>query len=221
MNRKKCLLIVILVLPWIAGIMFSAIRNSMLSDTSLSTNHVFDYESARTAENAFISTSSLSGGSVSSYDATDSLVYFAYSEQTACVDAYNYAGEYQFSIHFYNREKGSISIRCDNNILYVCSKYGNVFVFDGNQLIRKMTSQEGEDAGFTDSWFRTRSVQIQRKFSKIYRYDSSGNTISVISVPSKILENIAQRYIIVFFGVAVVGIPYFIKRKKRRRGSLS
>lgn len=149
----------------------------------------------------------------SEYDATDSLVFFAYSERLACVDAYTYEGDYQFTISLNYRDRGSISIRCHNNLLFIHSRYGNVFIYDGEKLIEQISSEDAKDRGFTISWFQKRSIPIKIVFLKIYRYSDAGNIISTISLPPSVFYQIYVRYI-VLISIIVYMIVTYMHRKR-------
>ena len=153
-------------------------------------------------------------GNYCSYDATDSLVFFAYSDHSSCVNAYNHAGEYQFTINLSYRENGSIAIRCHENKLYVYSKYGNVFIFDGSQCIEKLDADTADQRGYTSIWFSKRTVSIKRHFTKILRYNESGEITDEIMTPiSVIWDDISA---VVVTGVVVVCIIIRIIREKTK-----
>lgn len=149
----------------------------------------------------------------SCFDATDSLVFFAYSEQHACVDAYTHDGVYQFTISLTYRDRGSVSIRCHDNLLYVQSKYGNVFIFDGDQLIDKITSENAKERGFTLSWFQERSIPIKIILNKIFRYSESGDIVSTISLPNDIFWQVYMKYLVLIVVIMCMGFKYMHRKR--------
>lgn len=149
----------------------------------------------------------------SCFDATDSLVYFAYSEQYACVDAYTYDGVYQFTISLTYRDRGSVSIRCHDNLLYIQSRYGNVFIFDGDQLVDTIPSEDAKERGFTLSWFQERSTPIKIMFNKIYRYSETGDIVSTISLPTVIFWQVYMKYLVLIVVIMCMGFIYFHRKR--------
>lgn len=67
-------------------------------------------------------------------DSTDEYIYFAYARK-GVVAVYNWNGEYQYSLVFFSDTNGSLQIRCENGLLYVCDYAGYEFVFAGDELI--------------------------------------------------------------------------------------
>lgn len=152
-------------------------------------------------------------GKCSNFDATDSLVFFSYSEQNACVDAFTYDGTYQFTISLAYRDRGSVAIRCINNLLYISSKYGNVFIYDGTQLVEQLTQEQAQEQGLTLSWFQKRTVPIRLSFFKIYRYSDNGEVISKITLPATVRKQEILKYSVLTSMVLIMGITVFYRKR--------
>lgn len=201
----------VLIVIAVLALLFSACRNKSAPET------VSDPPTS--TENAIIAPQCEGKGNYSFFDATDSYVFFSYSEKAAQVDAYNYLGEYQFSVLLSARENGSVEIRCQDNLLYICSKYGNVFVFSGEQLIESYSEEDANSKGYTSSWFQKRSIPIKMGLSKIHRQRDNGT--DSICIPSVIIARSAFRYAIIGMLLLyfLIQVAVILEKKNRLRKS--
>lgn len=158
-------------------------------------------------------------GSISDYDATSEYIFFAYAEQGAVVDAYDFEGNYAFSLSFESRERGSISLRCYKDLLYVNTKKGNVLVFDGTCLVDQYDIDASRANGYTDQWFNDKRRNISAEGLALYRLDEAGVRREKIAVPRSIVWQIHQN-ILPFYIVAIVFVIHLIKTmfNQRKKG---
>lgn len=209
---------------WIGGCLIFTIVILMIitsNNSSILTSYqVSEEESEKSriaaVENAVILHELTERGNYSSYDATDSLVFFAYTEQAASVDAYNHRGEYQFTISLAFRERGSIDIRCEDNLLYIDSKYGNVFIFDGSVCIEKLSPDAALSKGYTSTWFQNQTYPIKIGLSTMRRYDEFGNLISEIAIPSSIIWANVQHTGIFCLVIVCLAVRFLGNRRKMK-----
>jgi hypothetical protein len=187
------------------------LENIENNNTSLTATS--EKEQIANIENAVVLTNAEQKGNYSCFDASDSLVFFAYSEQAAQVDAYNYAGEYQFSISLAYRDRGSVEIRCHENLLYINSKYGNVFVFNDDQLIERLSEEEASKAGYTIAWCNQRSVPIKIRFAKIYRYQENKKFADIASIPTVVIFRSYFQYAILALCLVAIAAKLLKDRK--------
>ena len=174
-----------------------------------------DNVSPDTAEQCHISyTLSTRRPSVVDYDATNEYVFFAYSENLAVVDAYNMSGEFVFSILFEFREKGSISIRCENNLLYVSTKFGNVFVFDHDQLLEVIESSAATEKGYGWKWFEGKQRNVSLIGINLYKLNQTGDIGRSIPIPFNVIWGIYSAYSLIVAIVFALCVMLF--RPKRR-----
>lgn len=155
--------------------------------------------------------------SVYDYDATDQYVYLAYPDDAA-VDVYDLNGHYQFSITFEHRERGDLLLQCVDNLLYVRSKYGNVFVFDGRELVEQMDSDYASNSIYTYWWFAEKTHSLSLKGFSLYKTDSSGVIQQKIQLPFEILLQIHTVNIplCVIILLSVIYLLQRIQQKPRR-----
>ena len=157
-----------------------------------------------------------SAGAISEYDATGDYIFFSYSERTAVVDAYDFDGNFAFRLHFENKENGALSIRCQDDLLYVSSKYHNVFVFDGDTLIRQMTYQEAREEGFKGSFFSERSKTVTQRWGRFYRLNEDGSLGSAIKLPVVVSVDY-YKYVVPFVLIPVLWIGIAVRDGRKKR----
>lgn len=175
-------------------IVSSAIQTEPTSD-DLNENYAISYAKSKRFE------------SIVDYDATNNYVFFAYSEKTAVVDAYSMNGDYAFSIIFGFREKGSISIRCESNYLYVFTKYGNVFVFENDHCVKAINASSASEQGYGWKWFENKQRKIGLTDFTLYRQGSEDNTRIPISMD--ILWGLYSRYFIILVIILAIILQTF------------
>lgn len=152
--------------------------------------------------------------SVVDYDATNEYVFFAYSENITVVDAYNMSGEFAFSILFEFREKGSISVRCEDNLLYVSTKFGNVFVFDHDQLLEIIEASSAAEKGYGWKWFEGKQRNVSLIGTNLYKLNQEGDILYSIAIPFNVIWGIYSAYSLIVAIVFALCIMVF--RPKRR-----
>ena len=172
----------------------SAVQTENTSD-DINENYAISYEKGKRYE------------SIVDYDATDNYVFFAYSEKTSVVDAYNMNGDYAFSIIFGFREKGSISIRCEGNFLYVFTKYGNVFIFENDYCVKAIEANSASEQGYGWKWFENKQREIRLNGFTLQRHGSEDNIR--IPIPIDILWGLYSRYFIILVIILAIILQIF------------
>ena len=157
-----------------------------------------------------------SAGALGDYDATGEYVFFSYSDRTAVVDAYDLDGNFAFRIHLENKDNGGIRIRCQDELLYVDSKYHNVFVFDGDTLIRQMTYQEAMEEGYKGSFFSERSKTVTQRWGRFYRLNEDGSLGSAIKLPVVVSVDY-YKYVVPFVLIPVLWIGIAVRDGRKKR----
>lgn len=77
-------------------------------------------------------------------EGTDEVIYFSYN-MAGYIDAYDLSGQYLYTIHLLDdSQKGSIQIDCRDGLLYVESRHGAVYIFDGLDLLERLERDEAE-----------------------------------------------------------------------------
>lgn len=158
--------------------------------------------------------------SVVDYDATNEYVFFAYSENIAVVDAYNMSGEFAFSILFTFREKGSISVRCENNLLYVSTKLGNVFIFDHDQLIDVIESSSVTEKGYGWKWFEGKKRNVSLIGINMYKLNQEGSKSGTIPIPFNVIWGIYSSYSLVVAIIFALSIMVFRPKHQSKQHTM-
>lgn len=157
-----------------------------------------------------------SAGALGDYDATGEYVFFSYSERTAVVDAYDLDGNFAFRIHLENKDNGGIRIRCQDELLYVDSKYNNVFVFDGDTLIRQMTNQEAREHGYAGSFFTEPSKTVAQRWLRFYRLNDDGSLGPALNLPISVTADY-YKFVVPFVAIPVVWIMVVIRERRKEQ----
>ena len=77
-------------------------------------------------------------------EGTEEVIYFSYN-MVGYIDAYDLSGQYLYTIHLLDdSQKGSIQIDCRDGLLYVESRHGAVYIFDGLDLLDRLERDEAE-----------------------------------------------------------------------------
>ena len=121
-----------------------------------------------------------SGATIIDVDATDDYIFYAYGRD-GVVEAYNWDGEYQFSVAVYDGANGACAIGCDQDLLYVLDKDKNVFVFRGESLLRAI---EIGDSPYPIVWFDGSSGKVRQYQNELV--DENG--IYIMDLPGKGIE---------------------------------
>ena len=206
---------VILLLPWGIGFLFSTCRSLFGIDEVT----VKETANIVSQEKPAVSTVYGPRGNSSSYDITDTHIYFLYTERASCVDVFDHNGSFQFSLHFSGRENGSMFIRCHDGYLYVSTKYGNVFVFDGEQQIARFSEADAKLNGFDVHWFTNRDNTTKFGWGTMRVYNSDGNLTSTIKLPVAVFMREIYGVLIFSACVFVILIQMMRKRLYKRKNS--
>ena len=77
-------------------------------------------------------------------EGTEEVIYFSYN-MAGYIDAYDLSGQYLYTIHLLDdSQKGSIQIDCRDGLLYVESRHGAVYIFNGLDLLERLERDEVE-----------------------------------------------------------------------------
>lgn len=131
-------------------------------------------------------------GAVEFTDATDEYLFLGYSHMSTCVDVYDRNGNFQFSILFADIQKGRFRMRCEGDLLYILTRKGQLFVFDGSTEVMRQTADEAENSGYSKEWFQKRSYSITISDEIIEGVDSSGEDIFEFPLPNGVRVNTKQ-----------------------------
>lgn len=161
-------------------------------------------------------------------DATDDMVYFSYTKGWY-IDAYNNQGEYQYTIMLRTSQNGSVGIHCTEDLLYVRSKDGTVFVFDGTDMVETLTS---EQAGERGCYFLDMDGRAYVSEDYIYRVNSDGEWTGVCPIPEDVAANMSffaygdrqtkniLRFALTILPLIIVFIFMLPKRGKKEKQTL-
>ena len=203
-------------LLWVVAAVLIILVNGILSGNS---KQEATAEDAYTAEGYRISyTGADRTGVLSDYDATEQYIFFSYSEKLSVVDAYDQSGQYAFSIHVEEKNNGVVYIRCVDNLLYILSKNDNVFVFDGDTLVRYYPAKDADALGYDFYWFYEASSNVVLRGFRLMRLDAEGNIGGQVTVPNSVIRNYYRKYS-VFAGMLFVTIICLCRLFIKRRGS--
>ena len=123
------------------------------------------------------------------YDATDTYLYFSYSKHS-CVDVYDMEGVFLYSFIFPERQNGTVSIRCENNQVYICTKDNLLYVFSDVEELEHMDYAEASKKGYDFFWFNDNHPSISVDAKWINWLSKSGDVIKQIPTPSVIKKTI-------------------------------
>lgn len=156
-------------------------------------------------------------GFYSSCDATNDLIFFAYTDHTSFVDAYDHSGNFQFTLYFEDKQNGVLEIRCTEQILYVSTKAGSVFVFDRDQEVRRMTHNEAKQGGFSYFWFEEKNPNFRIDNNQAYVVDAQGNPQAVFQLAQtvKLKANFLNNGKVIMLGALFVIIYSIVKGRRR------
>lgn len=140
--------------------------------------------------------------------ATDVLVFFGYSD--CIVDAYDYDGEFQFSILTRDSQNGAVSIWCVNDMLYLRPKTGDILIFRGTEFVGTITHEGAMEQGIFQS--ETNVVTVNREY--VYRMDETGNQTILFATPEEIVRNLDRHdnEVQIVFVIIAFALVYFVYR---------
>lgn len=123
------------------------------------------------------------------YDATDDRLYFSYSKHD-CVDVYNMQGVFLYSIIFPERQNGSVSVRCEDDWVYISTKDNILYIFSGAEEVEHMDYDAAADKGYDFFWFYENEPHITVDGKGISWFGEAGDVVREIPTPSVIRETI-------------------------------
>ena len=222
MKNKPFLILVII---WLSAIPIIMLVKTYISPHINTEKTVTPVVQENPDENFVVtySESTDSAGAMGDYDATADYVFFSYSERTSVVEAYDFDGNFAFRLHFEGKKNGAIDIRCQDDLLYVKSKYTNIFVFDGDQLVRMMSYQEARAEGYGGAFFSERSNTVTQRWGRFYRLNEDGSLGSKINLPFHITVDFYKKMVPLLI-IPILWIAVTIKehrKRKARDGTLS
>lgn len=121
-------------------------------------------------------------------DATQDMVYFCYFTGSY-IDAYNMQGEYQYTISLhYSSQNGGTSICCMDNLLYAKSRDNDVFVFDGTNMLKKITSDKARELG---CHFMNLESAVYVSKDSVYRILDNGEHEFLFDLPKEVIKTMS------------------------------
>ena len=107
------------------------------------------------------------------------------------IDAYDLSGQYLYTIHLLDdSQKGSIQIDCRDGLLYVESRHGAVYIFDGLDLLEHT---ERDEAEARDLLLTRRHEESDYTLTETHVARMEGNEIvSLFVIPDEIAANLTK-----------------------------
>lgn len=144
------------------------------------------------------------------YDATSEYIYFSYSKHD-CVDVYDTNGTYLYSFLFPERQNGSVSVRCENEQVYIGTKDNILYIFAGVEEVERMNGDTAKEKGFDFFWFYDNEPHITVDQKWISWHDDSGEVVRQITVPIVIRETIPPHgEMMAAVPIAVLAVVLFV-----------
>lgn len=166
-------------------------------------------------ENYYISDTPVNSWiTINDYDATDQYVFFAYSDPP-WVEAYDLDGNFLFALGFQSRKNGAMDIRCQDGLLYVSTRHGNVFIFDGKNLVDKMSRDQAAEAGYVSYWFAEKAPRVLLDGFALYHLDETGEIQSEIPVSVTKTFQIYKQYSFLYGLVLILLVEVLRLARKR------
>ena len=132
----------------------------------------------------------------------EEVIYFSYN-MVGYIDAYDLSGQYLYTIHLLDdSQKGSIQIDCRDGLLYVESRHGAVYIFDGLDLLERLERDEAE----------ARDLLLSRRHEKsdytltdthVARVDEN-EIVSLFVIPDEIATNLTKDKWRLYIGVLML-----------------
>ena len=136
-------------------------------------------------------------------EGTDEVIYFSYN-MAGYIDAYDLSGQYLYTIHLLDdSQKGSIQIDCRDGLLYVESRHGAVYIFDGLDLLERLERDEAE----------ARDLLLSRRHEKsdytltdthVARVDEN-EIVSLFVIPDEIATNLTKDKWCLYIALLMLG----------------
>lgn len=147
---------------------------------------------------------------VSCVDASEESIFVSYASR-GVVAVYDWSGKYRYSLAFFSNTNGSLSMRCEDNLLYVSDHENYEFIFAEDTQLEVMSPSE---AVHSKGWYHeTREQPVEIRQDKIY--DKMGNYI--MEVPGN-ADKSANLYLISVL-LLLSALYIFIKNTSRLRRS--
>lgn len=148
------------------------------------------------------------------YDATNEYIYFSYSKHS-CVDVYDKTGTFLYTFLFPERQNGGVSVRCENDKVYISTKDNILYIFSGVEEVEHMDYDTAAEKGYDFFWFYNNEPHITVEQKWIYWHDDGGNVVNQIATPSVVSETIppsgALMTAIPLIAVSLVLLIFIIK----------
>ena len=128
------------------------------------------------------------GDDIKNCDATDEYIYIGCSDQ-ALIDVFYADGSYAFTLHFSRANNGGLKLCCRDGYLYVLTKYKNVFIFYGEELVEQITSEAAKQLGYTSSWFNSDERNLRWDGNNLYRTASNNAQGDIVQIDPDYVNN--------------------------------
>ena len=136
-------------------------------------------------------------------EGTEEVVYFSYN-MVGYIDAYDLSGQYLYTIHLLDdSQRGSIQIDCRDGLLYVESRNGAVYIFDGLDLLERL---ERDEAEVRDLLLTRRHEKSDYILTDTHVARVEGNEIvSLFVIPDEIAANLTKDKWRLYIAILMLG----------------
>ena len=123
-------------------------------------------------------------------EGTEEVIYFSYN-MAGYIDAYDLSGQYLYTIQLLDdSQKGSIQIDCRDGLLYVESRHGAVYIFDGLDLLERL---ERDEAEVRDLLLTRRHEKSDYTLTNTHVARMEGNELTpLFLIPDEIAANLTK-----------------------------
>ena len=123
-------------------------------------------------------------------EGTEEVIYFSYN-MAGYIDAYDLYGQYLYTIHLLDdSQEGSIQIDCRDGLLYVESRHGAVYIFDGLDLLERL---ERDEAEVRDLLLTRRHEKSDYTLTNTHVARMEGNELTpLFLIPDEIAANLTK-----------------------------
>lgn len=149
-------------------------------------------------------------------EGTEEVIYFSYN-MAGYIDAYDLSGRYLYTIHLLSdSQNGAIQIDCRDGLLYVESKHGALYIFDGLDLLERIERDEAKEQGLL---LTRRHEESDYTLTDTHVARVEGNEIiPLFLIPDEIAANLTKDRWTLYFaflmlGALIVTIIYDRRRK--------
>ena len=136
-------------------------------------------------------------------EGTEEVIYFSYN-MAGYIDAYDLSGKYLYTIQLLDdSQKGSIQIDCRDGLLYVESRHGAVYIFDGLDLLERL---ERDEAEVRDLLLSRRHEKSDYTLTDTHVARVKGNEIvSLFVIPDEIAVNLTKDKWRLYIAILMLG----------------